>query len=278
MSEVDSAPISTATSLPAPSARTKCRIYAALLSACFPGTGQFLLGQRRHGIVLLVLVAVLICGFWPLRLLRFYVGFLILFSFYFVLFLYASCSASLTRKTTIPSISKLWLIAVVPITLVAVSFEGGILTRASGFRSFQIPSSSMEPTILAGDHIVVDIWRYREKAPSQKDIIVFKQGNIFLLKRVLAVGGDSIQGNDGQTRVNGKDVMEPYVEHTGLAEEWMNNFGTTDIPQGQLFVMGDNRDISFDSRSPDFGMVPTASVIGMPLYVFNTDRPGKDIR
>jgi signal peptidase I len=78
--------------------------------------------------------------------------------------------------------------------------------------------------------------------------------------------------------VNGSAVDEPYVQHRGDAPTWMNNFGPFTVPAGELFVLGDNRDISLDSRSPEFGLVAVDSVVGWPLYVFGSDRPGKRIK
>jgi len=57
----------------------------------------------------------------------------------------------------------------------------------------------------------------------------------------------------------------------------MNNFGPLIIPAGEYFVMGDNRDVSLDSRSTEFGLVPTSAIVGAPLYVFRTDRQGRNI-
>ena len=252
----------------------KQRVVAVLLSALFPGSGQFLLKRRRIGTVLLLAFVLLLCGFWPLRLLCYYDGFLGLFSGWILLYLYAACAAALTRRGGI-GLSKWWLLVILPITMVTLSLLGGVLTRASGFRSFAIPSASMEETLLPGDHIVVGVWRYRQTPPTRREVVVFRRDNLFLIKRVIAVGGDSIEGREGAILVNGKALYEPYIQHTGQPDVWMNNFGPINVPTGNLFVMGDNRDVSFDSRSEDFGLVLETSVIGTPLYVFGSDRPGK---
>lgn len=136
----------------------------------------------------------------------------------------------------------------------------------------------MEKTILRGDRIVVDTRHFDRKPPSHQDIIVFRRQDIFFIKRVIAVGGDVVGGNGKQVLVNGSVLEESYVQHTGQPPAWMYNFGPLIVPVGEYFVMGDNRDVSLDSRSPEFGLVSAKSIIGAPLYVFGSDRPGQSIQ
>jgi signal peptidase I len=255
---------------------TRRRLLAALFSAIVPGAGQFFLGQRRKGGVLLAIFVLLLFCFWPLRLLRFYSGLVSLYCIWIALYLYAAGSAQLARPpAALSRPSRLWLLVVIPIGLVTLSLLGRLATRAAGFRSFSVPSTSMEETIRQGDYIVVDS---SSRSPKRQEVFVFLRDKTFWVKRVMALGGDSIQGKNGAILVNGQYLEEPYVEHTGEASPWMNNFGPITIAAGELFVMGDNRDVSLDSRSPEFGPVSLKSIIGKPLYVFSTDRAGKGIK
>ena len=133
----------------------------------------------------------------------------------------------------------------------------------------------MEQTLRRGDHFVMDS---TSTTPKRGDVIVLRKDHTFFVKRVIAIAGDSIQGNNGVVLVNGKKQDEPYVQHIGLPQDWMNNFGPITIPEGKFFVMGDNRDVSLDSRSADFGLISSSSIVGEPLYIFGSDRVGKNIR
>jgi signal peptidase I len=109
--------------------------------------------------------------------------------------------------------------------------------------------------------------------------MVFFRNHIFYVKRVVALNGDSIPGKQGMISVNGEEQHEPYLHHVG--PQWpdgIDNFGPVPIPSGQCLVMGDNRDISLDSRSPEFGLVENGSIVGKPLHVFGSDRVGGSIQ
>src|SRR2546425_6271687 len=77
---------------------------------------------------------------------------------------------------------------------------------------------------------------------------------------------------------NNQPLEETYVEHIGHPPLWMNEFGPILVPAGEYFVIGDNRDVSLDSRSREFGFVTAGSIAGKPLYVLGSDRIGKALR
>ena len=248
------------------------------ISAAVPGVGHLFLGQRKRATALLILLALLLLAFWPFRVLQYYAGFLGLFGSWIVLGVYAGCSAFLSRDNLeTKRQSKWWLLVLGPAAFMILSLTGGALTRLTGFRSFQIPSTGMEPTIRQGDHIDADMHYYRSHLPSRFDTILFERDNIFYVKRVIAIGGDSIEGRNQVIYVNGKKLDEPYVEHTGEAPDWANTFGPVSVPMGNFFVMGDDRDYSLDSRSEGYGLVAQVSIVGKPLYIFESDRTGQSI-
>jgi signal peptidase I len=134
-----------------------------------------------------------------------------------------------------------------------------------------------------GDHILVDVWRYRHSKALPGQIIVFRRPESVFLKRLIAGEGHTIYGKNGDVFLDDALLEEPYAHHS-LSErlharlQEMNNFGPIQIPPGKLFVMGDNRDLSFDSRAPGFGLIDEESVFGEPLYVPKSKSPQREGR
>jgi signal peptidase I len=144
-----------------------------------------------------------------------------------------------------------------------------------------VPTASMEGTILVGDHLFMDKLLYGPEIPlvhwrlpalktlRRGDIIVFrypKDPSETFLKRVTAMGGDRLEIRNGVLYVNSQRVAEPYAVHHAPVHSPEESWGPTVVPEGELFVMGDNRDNSSDSR--DWGFVPVSNVIGEPLFVY----------
>jgi signal peptidase I len=145
-----------------------------------------------------------------------------------------------------------------------------------------VPTSSMEGTILVGDHILMNKLLYGPHIPftslrlpffrdvQRQDIIAFyypRNADLIFLKRVAGVGGDRVEIRDDVLYVNDAPVLEPHVRFD--RRPWRRhpeNMRARVVPAGQLFVLGDNRDNSDDSRY--WGMVPVRNVIGEPLIVY----------
>ncbi len=125
-----------------------------------------------------------------------------------------------------------------------------------------IPSESMLPTIRAGDRLLVDKITYKFKEIERGDIVVFKpppsaiinKDEVFI-KRVIALPGETISIKNGVVFINGAPLAEPYIN-----EEPRKNFGPLTIPDNHIFVMGDNRNYSYDSRF--WGPLPIDNLIG----------------
>jgi signal peptidase I len=129
----------------------------------------------------------------------------------------------------------------------------------------RVESISMQPTLYPSDYVVVNKLAYRfNGAPDRGDVIVFRYPPnpeaIPYIKRVIGLPGDQIHIADGKVYVNGGLVVEPYlVETTNRGGDWT-------LPTGQLFVMGDNRNNSSDSRS--WGFVPLENIIGRAELIY----------
>jgi signal peptidase I len=161
-----------------------------------------------------------------------------------------------------------------------------LFIRAYIIQAFKIPSGSMIPTLLIGDHILVNKFIYGTKIPfsdnrflvlrkpEKGDIIVFKypeDPKKDFIKRVIATEGDSIESRDKVIYVDGKKVIEPYAYHSDRnirsgGNDVRDNFGPLVVPPGKIFVMGDNRDQSYDSRY--WGFVDIKAVKGEAVIIY----------
>ena len=133
-------------------------------------------------------------------------------------------------------------------------------------QAFWIPSPSMAPTLEVGDRVLVNKLAYRAHEVRRGDLVGVErppeasngqEGEIKdLIKRVIAVGGDTIEAHEGEVYVNGERIEEPYLAEGTVTE----NLPRQVVPEGEVFVMGDNRSNSEDSRV--FGPIPEDTIIG----------------
>jgi len=174
-------------------------------------------------------------------------------------------------------------------------------------QAFEIPSSSMEKTLLIGDHVFVNRVQFAPqthwmgllpyRSIQRQDIVVFlspAEPGLYVVKRIIGVPGDRIHLRDGAVYRNGEKLDEPYVIHSRREpyDPYRDNFPavppaesmatpTPDwelhlreniqgddlvVPPGGYFAMGDNRDVSYDSRY--WGFIPQDNVIGRPMFVY----------
>ncbi len=127
------------------------------------------------------------------------------------------------------------------------------------YRIGVVPSDSMSPTLKFGDQYLINVRAYRHKPPQRREVIVFRQDNgDFLVKRVVGIAGDWVVVTQGHTYLNGTELQERYAVWSG--EAWNDRPQQAVVKEGEVFVLGDNRDRSEDSR--DFGAVPTDTVLG----------------
>jgi signal peptidase I len=255
-----------------------------IASALVPGVGQLVLREKQRARIYFGLLVVWLLLFLPpFRIPRFYAATIVALFAAAALMIFASCQALRSRAWNRSPGSYWWLFLVVPLACVTACVYWGMAIRVSGFRDFSIPSTSMEPTIMPGDSILADMHCYRYREPAEESMIIFHSPTtpgVILIKRVIAVGGDTIQSVDGQVFLNGELLNEAYVKHTGDAPDELMNFGPTVIPPRKLFVMGDNRDVSLDSRMAVFGLIDESAVMGKALYILRAanDRTGKSLR
>ena len=192
------------------------------------------------------------------------------------------------------------------IASMAVVLVTGLFIITFNLQAFEIPSSSMENTLLIGDHVFVDRSTY---APAthwtgplmpyhevrRGDIVVFlspSEAGLYVVKRIIGIPGDHIRLKEGMVYRNGQPLSEPYVIHSvGDARPYRDNFpamppspfdqvtadwemdlpshiqdGELVVPADSFFGMGDNRDASYDSRF--WGFIPRQNIIGRPMFIY----------
>ncbi|KNB51150.1 signal peptidase I [Streptomyces caatingaensis] len=161
------------------------------------------------------------------------------------------------------------------VALGCVLFLGGFLWGALAYRPYTVPTDSMTPTIARGGRVLAE--RVDGAEVHRGDVVVFQDevwGDVPMIKRVVGVGGDTVACCDrrGRMTVGGRPVEEPYLQDAGPASP--TAFSAT-VPEGQLFLLGDHRSDSLDSRSHlarNQGTVPRDAVSGrVEAVVWPTD-------
>jgi len=128
----------------------------------------------------------------------------------------------------------------------------------------RVDGFSMKPTLQDGEFVLVNRLAYRMGQPQRGDIIVFHfpldPASQDLIKRVIGLSGDHVVVRNGVVTVNGQPLREPYIAAAPLySGEWL-------VPDGELFVLGDNRNDSSDSHS--WGMLPYKEIVGKAIFIY----------
>lgn len=160
------------------------------------------------------------------------------------------------------------ILIMIPIVIIVV-----VLLKAFVFGTYEIPSGSMIDTIEIGDRVISEKITYLTREPVRGEIVTFKDPTNperTLIKRVIATGGETVSMTpDGHVTINGEILDEPYVdgkESNPLANTAKPIAYPYEVPEGEMWVMGDNRTSSQDSRY--FGSVPISSVTGHAVITY----------
>ncbi len=161
-----------------------------------------------------------------------------------------------------------------------------LFIRTFVIQAFKIPSGSMLPTLQIGDHLLVNKFLYGIKVPftgtllipikdpKHGDVVVFRfpeDRKVDYIKRVIGVPGDKVEIRNKSLVINGKKIEDPHGHFTSTASlpagaSPKDNFGPITVPEGKIFVMGDNRDNSYDSRF--WGYVDQTDVLGKAIIIY----------
>ena len=264
-------------------------IIALVLSLLTPGLGQLYNGQIKRAaifylvglsVITILILTGMLSTFWGMIFcLAIGIGFLL-----FVM-IDALYNASRLKEIQIRFYNR-WYIYLI-IVLISSFVVNPLIKSSIPFKAYKMPAGSMEPTFFVGDHFIVNKTFYRNNEPERKDIVVFRypvDPKKDFIKRVIGLPGDKIEIQGRQVIVNDQPFEENYVfiSHTGSSPTKpgvLGQFGPIIVPDRKFFVLGDNRDHSYDSRF--WGFVDISDLKGKALYIYwakDSGRIGKEIR
>ncbi|MHB8138382.1 MAG: signal peptidase I [Smithellaceae bacterium] len=263
---------------------------AALLTLLTTGLGHLYAGNPKRGLILFCigLFLTVLCGIILLVIPSlFFISLIVEIAF--IIFCIIDALSIAKRKKENYELAKYnrWFVYVgyvVILSMVSALVNTGV--TASFSEAYRIPSSAMAPTLLVGDHVLANKFIYGVKIPffrktiisvsepKRDDVVIFIYPNDRtknLIKRVIGVGGDTIEIINKKIFINGKEYSDSYSIHSDTvfypAEvQPRDNFGPVTVPQNSLFVMGDNRDQSLDSRF--WGFVDLKDVDGKAVMIY----------
>lgn len=236
---------------------------AGLLTFLAVGLGHLYAGKPKRGAILFLAQGILLALFLPLLLVSPPLVILIVsIGCGFAYFIYCLLDAIKIARDNkfgyqLKKYNKwyvyfaCWVIASLIIQpVIEVTIKKNIL------QAYKIPSGAMIPTLLIGDHILVDKFIYKNHEPQRGDIIIFPypvNPSQDFVKRLIGLEGDTIEIKDKQIYLNGEKYIENYIVNSDpnvmpAEKAPRDNFGPIVVPNGKYFVMGDNRDNSYDSR------------------------------
>ena len=164
------------------------------------------------------------------------------------------------KETSTTSEIKDWIVSIV----VAVALA--MFIRTFIVELYVVDGPSMRPTLESEERLVVNKFIYRFRPPEKGEVLVFqypRDPSRDFIKRVIATPGDTIEIREGRVLVNDQLLTEDYI-----LEKTRSEYPKSTVPEGRVFVMGDNRNNSEDSRFADVGFVPYDLIKGKAILVF----------
>ncbi|MBT7087156.1 MAG: signal peptidase I [Desulfobacterales bacterium] len=247
--------------------RTKIRKpwLAGLLSLLFPGLGHIYCGKAKHGIILYFCLEIITLFAFaiillPIPILNVAITVLIILSAYICVIIDSVKTAKVAAEDYELKKYNRWYVYIGVILITGLLIDDSIswATKRYYIQSFKIPSGAMMPTVEIGDHIITNKFIYELKKPEHNDVIVFippHDPDKKYIKRVVGVEGDVVEIRDKQLYINNKKITggyeifsDPSIIPKSSTRGIRDNFSPVIVPDDSYFVLGDNRDQSYDSR------------------------------
>jgi signal peptidase I len=253
---------------------------AAVLTLLVTGLGHLYSGNPKRGIILFginqfIILAIAVC-FEVIAPRGFFLLFAVAVEIAFIVFCISDALSAASRKNENDESARCnrWFEYIIYIGTASVYAAAVIIFVF--MQPYRLPTRSMEPTLLIGDHFIVNKLIYKIAVPKRGDIIVFKHPGdpkTSHLKRLIGEPGDKVEIIDKIVYINGKPLQEDYVQYidtVSIDKVW----GPYHVPAESYFVLGDNRDNSMDSRY--YGFVPRKNLIGKPLFIYLSSEASAD--
>ncbi len=259
---------------------------AFLLSVLVPGLGQLYNGQARKGIIFFAAIPIMIAVTIVTGIELYFWGFCLMLGGMLVFRLFVIVDAIVVarrRRDYVPRRYNRPILYVVIVLVVAAAVNIVDFRAMLGVSAFRVPSESSKPALEAGDFIMAQLDPDHEMEPERGEIWVFlNPGDLktHFIKRVVGFPGETVELHDGTLYINGELRTEPWADYAGRGVLILNSHqGPYEVPEGRLFMLGDNISNSMDSRS--FGAVEAELLIGKALYIYislDLERPGVGVR
>lgn len=263
---------------------------AGLLSFLYLGLGQFYCGRPKRGILLAAVffsfqIPLWLLFFIPLAKVNFVLPSAVFcFFYYFVI----HDAVKLARKVNLSQETQPFSKWYFYVLFIGISYFAQVnlsaTTKGSFVQAFKIPTESMAPSFVIGDRIVVEKWFSEREGVSRGDVIVFPypgDETRAFIKRVVGLPGEKLEIKKQQVFINGQAIDESYAFHSEPARDERvcprDDLDQIVIPEGFLFVMGDNRERSKDSRY--FGLIEVSKVMGKAkMFYWSYDKKESQVR
>ena len=243
-----------------------------MVSLFVPGWGLWIVGKRNLALAVATSSVGLVLGFSWSRLVLNAEAYLVFCGLLIAVIVVAACYAAIVavrrNPDSVPPMnwkSTFAFAVVFTVVFLPISWNKSIVL---GFEVFHLPASSMAPTLLRGDHFVVDTWAYSDIDIAAGDIAVFAwpgSNGANYVKRVVGVPGDVLMFGANTLTRNGILVDEPYAYYTPEARAPQSTIEKFVVPDGAYFVLGDNRNRSNDSRY--IGPIPKERFVGRAVHI-----------
>lgn len=265
--------------------RARSRLAAAFFSLLLPGLGQLYAGRPRRaaalfGVLFAYGVVTAFCRYGWLP--NFWIAACVILAAPCIwLFAIVDAAVVARRGATAGGHYDRWYLALgllIAAPLVAVGLNATVASISTGPGYYEMSSGNMAPTLRVGETLLVDTRYFLGHPPAGGDVVAFirpQQSDTRSIARIVAVAGDRIEIGRGHIVVNDRPVDEPYIDagDSGFA---LNNRSATTVPAGTVYVLGDNRANSADSRL--YGPLPIGALIGRATEILlsaDVDRIGR---